>query len=170
MTQASITKARAGVTQPGRSRRPPVDLDGVPKDGSVFDGTDVPVEYLFAYLDEGYNLYTFLKYFPSVGMEQAVSAIRDRERVNADDIIHSERERVSGTPVFKGSRVPVRTLFNYMSYGYPLDVFLDSFPSVEHEQAISALEMAGKIMETYAYEIAATKAVLVKEADESAAG
>ena len=99
-------------------------------------GTDVPVQYLFAYLDEGYNLYTFMKYFPSVGMEQAVAAIRAREHVNADDIIHSERGRMSGTPVFKRvARCRLTTLFNYMSYGYPLDEFLEAFPSVEREQA-----------------------------------
>ena len=170
MTQATTTEAGAGVTNSSKARRPPVNLDDVPKDGPVFEGTDVPVRYLFAYLDEGYNLYTFLKYFPSVGMEQAVAAVRVREHVNADNVIHSERERVSGTPVFRGSRVPISTLFNYMSYGYSLDVFLDSFPSVEREQAIAVLEMAGKIMETYAYETAATNAVLVKEADGSASG
>lgn len=170
MTQASTTETREGVLESGQSRRPPVDLADVPKEGPVFEGTDVPVEYLFAYLDEGYNLYTFLKYFPSVGMEQAVATIRARERVNADDIIHSERERVSGTPVFKGSRVPVATLFNYMSYGYPLDEFLEAFPSVEREQAISALEMASRLMETYAYETATTKTAVVKDVDESAAG
>ena len=139
----------------GKARRPPVDLYDVPKDGPAFEGTDVPVQYLFAYLDEGYNLYTFLNYFPSVGMEQAVAAIRARERVNAADIIHSERERMSGTPVFKGSRVPVRTLFNYMSYGYTIDGFLAMFPTVERGQALRALEIASDALESIAYETAA---------------
>ena len=170
MAQATSDKMTQETIDAGKSRRPPVDIDDVPKDGPFFEGTDVPVAYLFAYLDEGYNLYTFLKYFPSVFMEQAVAAIRAREQVNADVIIHSDRERVSGTPVFKGSRVPVRTLFNYMSYGYPLDEFLEAFPSVERAQAIAALEMAGKIMETYAYETAATETAVVKDVDETAAG
>ena len=170
MTQASTTEAKQGTFKSGQSRRPPVDLADVPTDGPVFKGTDVPVQYLFAYLDEGYNLYTFLKYFPSVSHEQAVAAIRAREHFNADDIIHSERDRMSGTPVFKGSRVPVTTLFNYMSYGYPLDEFLEAFPSVEREQAIAALEMAGRLMETYAYDTAATKTAAVKDVDEAAAG
>lgn len=170
MTQATTIREREGIIESVKVRRPPVDIDDVPKDGPVFKGTDVPVAYLFAYLDEGYNLYTFLKYFPSVHMKQGVAAIRAREQVNAEDIIHSERERMSGTPVFKGSRVPVRTLFNYMSYGYPLDQFLEDFPSVEREQAIAALETAGRIMETYAYETAAAKLGLVKDADEAAAG
>ncbi len=170
MTQVTSDKMRQETIDAGKSRRPPVDLDDAPKDGPLFEGTDVPVGYLFAYLDEGYNLYTFLKYFPSVCIEQAIAAIRIRERINADDIIHSERERVSGTPVFRGSRVPVRTLFNYMSYGYPLDEFLEAFPSVEREQAISALEMAGRLLETYAYETAATKTAVLKDVDEAAAG
>lgn len=170
MTQATTTKAKSTAFSPGNSRPPPVDLSDVPKDGPVFKDTDVPVAYLFAYLDEGYNLYTFLKYFPTVDMEQAVKVLWDRERVNAADIIHSERGRMSGTPVFKGSRVPVSTLFNYMSYGYPLDEFLEGFPSVERAQAIAALEMAGRIMETYAYETAAAKLGLAKDADEATAG
>ena len=170
MTQASTTEVREGAIGSSIVLCPPVDLADVSKDGPVFDGTDVPVEYMFAYLDEGYNLYTFLKYFPSVDMERAVTAIRAREHVNADNIIHSERERMSGTPVFKGSRVPVTTLFNYMSYGYPLDEFLEAFPSVERAQAIAALEVAGRFMETYAYETAATKTAAVKDIDEAAAG
>lgn len=169
MAQAPSDKMRHETVDTGSSRRPPVDLDDVSKDGPFFEGTDVPLAYLFAYLDEGYNLYTFLKYFPSVGMEQAVAEIRAREQVNADDIIHSERERVSGTPVFRGSRVPVTTLFNYMSYGYPLDEFLEAFPSVERAQAIAALEIGGRIMEIYAYETAAAKLGLAKDADETAA-
>lgn len=169
MTQATSDKMRQETIDAGKPRRPPVDLDDVSKDGPFFEGTDVPVAYLFEYLDEGYNLYTFLKYFPSVGMEQAVAAIRNRERIYADDIVHSERERMSGTPVFKGSRVPVTTLFNYVSYGYPLDEFLEAFPSVERAQAIAALEIGGRIMEIYAYETAAAKLGLAKDADETAA-
>ncbi len=124
MTQSITTEAREGVMDSGKARRPPVDLADVPNDGPLFEGTDVPVQYMFANLDEGYNPYTFLKYFPSVDMVQAVAAIRARDHVNADDIIHSKREKMSGTPVFKESRVPVRTLFNYMSYGYTIDGFL----------------------------------------------
>ncbi|MYC06842.1 MAG: DUF433 domain-containing protein [Chloroflexi bacterium] len=88
-------------------------------------------------------------------MVQAVVAIRAREHVNADDIIHSERERMSGTPVFKGSRVPVRTLFNYISYGYSIDGFLAMFPTVEREQALKALGIASDALESIAYEAAA---------------
>lgn len=84
MTQVTSDKMRQETITARESRRPPVDIDDVPKDGPFFEGNDVPVAYLFAYLDQGYNLYTFLKYFPSVCMAQAVAAIRAREQVNAD--------------------------------------------------------------------------------------
>ena len=50
-------------------------------------------------------------------------------------IIHSDPEIHSGDPVFVGTRVPVRTLLDYIEGGDSLDVFLDNFPSVTREQA-----------------------------------
>jgi uncharacterized protein (DUF433 family) len=49
---------------------------------------------------------------------------------------------LSGTPVLAGTRVPVRILFEYLESGDSLDVFLDDFPSVSRELAISAMEQA----------------------------
>ena len=57
-------------------------------------------------------------------------------------------------PVFKGTRVLVKNLFDYMAHGYPLDVFLDHFPTVSHDQAVRTLEMAKEALESYAYETA----------------
>jgi uncharacterized protein (DUF433 family) len=57
-------------------------------------------------------------------------------------IVHSDPEILGGTPVFVGTRVPVKNLFDYLEAGDPLDVFLESFPSVTREQAIAALELA----------------------------
>lgn len=48
----------------------------------------------------------------------------------------------SGTPVFRGTRVPVKTLFDHLEAGDPLEVFLDDFPSVSRELAIAVLEQA----------------------------
>ena len=152
MTQAATDKARQGEFKVGNSRRPPVNLDEVPKDGPVFEGTDVPVQNLFAYLDEGYNLYTFLKYFPSVGMEQAVKVLD--AKVKANGIIHSNREIVSGTPVFKDTRVPVDILFGLLAAGENIDEFLQGFPSVSREQAVEALTLAKNALESIAYETA----------------
>ncbi|HKI37538.1 MAG TPA: DUF433 domain-containing protein [Gemmataceae bacterium] len=56
--------------------------------------------------------------------------------------VHSDPDILGGTPVFVGTRVPVRTLLDYLEAGEPLDEFLDDFPSVTREQAVAALEFA----------------------------
>jgi uncharacterized protein (DUF433 family) len=61
-----------------------------------------------------------------------------------NSIIHSDPEIHSGDAVFIGTRVPVRTLLDYIEGGDSLDVFLENFPSVTREQAISFLEEAGR--------------------------
>ena len=60
----------------------------------------------------------------------------------AHDVVHSDPEILGGTPVFVGTRVPVKNLFDYLEAGDSLDRFLDSFPSVTREQAVAALELA----------------------------
>ena len=60
--------------------------------------------------------------------------------------IHSDPEIMSGTPVFVGTRVPVKTLFDYLKAGDPLDEFLDGFPSVSREQALNFLEEAESLL------------------------
>ncbi|HUP53075.1 MAG TPA: DUF433 domain-containing protein, partial [Longimicrobiales bacterium] len=57
-------------------------------------------------------------------------------------VVHSDPAILSGTPVFVGTRVPVRSLFEYLEAGETLDEFLHQFPTVEREQAIAALELA----------------------------
>mgnify|MGYP001558084238 CR=1 FL=1 len=56
--------------------------------------------------------------------------------------IHSDPDVLGGTTVFTGTRVPVRTLFEYLEDGYPLDLFLRQFPSVRRQDAIALLEAA----------------------------
>ena len=56
--------------------------------------------------------------------------------------IHSNPEILGGTPVFVGTRVPVRALIDYLEGGDSLDQFLSDFPSVTREQAVAALEEA----------------------------
>lgn len=55
---------------------------------------------------------------------------------------HSDPEILGGAPVFLGTRVPVRSLFDYLEGGESLDEFLRQFPSVKREQAIGALDAA----------------------------
>ena len=57
-------------------------------------------------------------------------------------IVTIDPQILGGTPVFTGTRVPVKNLFDYLEAGDSLEVFLDAFPSVTREQAVAALEMA----------------------------
>jgi uncharacterized protein (DUF433 family) len=59
-------------------------------------------------------------------------------------IVHSDPEIHSGDSVFVGTRVPVRTLLDYIEGGDSLDVFLENYPSVSREQAVGFLEEAGR--------------------------
>jgi uncharacterized protein (DUF433 family) len=65
-------------------------------------------------------------------------------------IVHSDPEIMGGEPVFVGTRVPVKTLFDHLEAGDSLEVFLYDFPSVTREQAIATLEMAREAVETVA--------------------
>jgi uncharacterized protein (DUF433 family) len=53
-----------------------------------------------------------------------------------------DSEIMHGTPVFRGTRVPVQTLFDYLEGGETLEDFLEGFPTVNRELAIQALEEA----------------------------
>ena len=59
-------------------------------------------------------------------------------------VVQISPEIMSGTPVFKGTRVPVKTLIDHLEAGDSLDVFLEDFPSVTRQQAIDFLELASK--------------------------
>jgi uncharacterized protein (DUF433 family) len=57
-------------------------------------------------------------------------------------LIWINRQRVSGTPCFYASRVPIQTLFDYVQGNHTLDEFLDDFEGVTREQALGVLELA----------------------------
>ena len=57
-------------------------------------------------------------------------------------LITIDPEIHSGTPVFRETRVPIKTLFDHLEAGDSLEVFLDDFPSVSRELAIAVLEEA----------------------------
>ncbi len=65
---------------------------------------------------------------------------------DAGDVIHSDPEILNGTAVFRGTRVPVRILFEFLAAGDSLDKFLDAYPSVTRERATSVLEAAGELL------------------------
>ena len=62
--------------------------------------------------------------------------------------INIDREILSGTPVFNGTRVPIKNLFDYIEGGEDLTAFLDDFPSVSKTSAIAVLEMAKQSLTT----------------------
>ena len=66
--------------------------------------------------------------------------------MNTEPVIHSDPQILGGTPVFVGTRVPVRTLLEYLEHGDSLDTFLDHFPSVSRELAVAALELAKQML------------------------
>jgi uncharacterized protein (DUF433 family) len=57
-------------------------------------------------------------------------------------LITSTPDILGGTPVFRGTRVPVQTLIEYLEGGQSIDEFLDGFPTVSREQVIAFLEEA----------------------------
>ena len=57
-----------------------------------------------------------------------------------DDLITVDPEILGGAPVFKGTRVPVKTLFEYLENDYSLEEFLECFPSVTRDLACQVLE------------------------------
>jgi uncharacterized protein (DUF433 family) len=63
-----------------------------------------------------------------------------------DSVVHADPEILGGTPVFRGTRVPVKNLFDYLAAGDSLDQFLDDFPTVRRDQAVAALELAKDLL------------------------
>ena len=61
-------------------------------------------------------------------------------------VIVSDPDTLGGTPCFRGTRVPVDSLIDYLEAGDNLDEFLDNFPSVSREAAIAALEEAKTLL------------------------
>ena len=62
------------------------------------------------------------------------------------NIISIDAEVLGGQPVFKGTRVPVETLFMHLEQGVSLNEFLEDFPTVTREQAVAVLEIAEKLV------------------------
>lgn len=56
------------------------------------------------------------------------------------DRVTIDSEILAGTPVFAGTRVPVKTLFEYLQDNYTIEEFLECFPTVSREMAIQMLE------------------------------
>ncbi len=66
----------------------------------------------------------------------------DNHKALPEPLIWSDPGRLGGTPCFYGTRVPVKTLFDHLEAGDPLEVFLEDFPSVSREHAQAVLQLA----------------------------
>lgn len=60
--------------------------------------------------------------------------------MDRQDLITIDPDILGGTPVFRGTRVPIRTLFEYLENNYSLEEFIECFPSVSRELARQVLE------------------------------
>lgn len=63
------------------------------------------------------------------------------------NLITRNENVLGGIPVFIGTRVPVRTLFDYLKANHPLDEFLDDFPTVTRQQAQQVLEAVQRLLQ-----------------------
>ena len=67
-----------------------------------------------------------------------------------DNVVVKDPEVLSGAPVFRGTRVLVSSLWDYLETGQNVEAFLDDFPTVSQAQALAVLEEAKALVETHA--------------------
>ncbi|MEP7128657.1 MAG: DUF433 domain-containing protein [Chitinophagales bacterium] len=63
-----------------------------------------------------------------------------------DKVINIDAEILGGTPVFYGSRVPIKNLFDYLEAGETIETFLEDFEGVKKEQVLKVLELSEKLI------------------------
>ncbi|HBB94212.1 MAG TPA: hypothetical protein DC054_02365 [Blastocatellia bacterium] len=73
--------------------------------------------------------------------------------MDVKDLIEVDPEKMGGTPVFNGTRVPIKHLFDYLEGGDTVEVFLDHFPTVTRAQALGLLELSRETLLSQ-YEVA----------------
>jgi uncharacterized protein (DUF433 family) len=66
--------------------------------------------------------------------------------MKANSVVRIDPEIMSGTPCFDGTRVPARTLIDYLEAGDTLSDFLEDFPTVSRDQAVALLEEASQLL------------------------
>jgi uncharacterized protein (DUF433 family) len=67
-------------------------------------------------------------------------------RLSLDKVVSVDPDVMSGTPVFPGTRVPVKSLLDYLAAGDSLDQFLAQFPTVKREQAVALIDAAERLL------------------------
>lgn len=66
--------------------------------------------------------------------------------MSSADLITVDPQILGGAPVFKGTRVPVKSLFEYLEKGYTVEKFVECFPSVTKEMVCKVLERSEEIL------------------------
>ena len=72
----------------------------------------------------------------------------EQTKQTVNSLITCNARVMSGTPVFKNTRVPIKNLIDYLEAGDSLDEFLEDFPSVSRSQAVQTLELAKEMLLT----------------------
>ena len=108
---------------------------------------------LFGHLIHGGNLESFKKENPSIGPAWSKSAIHMAHQVLEETayrapnhLVHSNRKIMGGTPMFVGTRLPIKMLFDYLLDNCTLVEFADDFPTGNTEQLAAALKLACDIL------------------------
>lgn len=73
---------------------------------------------------------------------------KDYSQLPLRSLITRSKEYHGGTPVFRGTRVPVKTMFDYLEEGEPLDAFLKQHSTVTREHAAAVLAKIGERLKT----------------------
>ena len=118
---------------------------------------------LFDYLANGRSLKDFHWDFPSVFVEDTWDAVvtsgrileLDAYRGVTNGVVHSDLAYVSGAPIFAGTRLPIRILFDYLADGQTLKDFYYQYPSAPPDQLVAILKVAGEALEREANAAAA---------------
>ena len=76
-------------------------------------------------------------------MAATVEHVARRATQRLAECVEKDPARLGGEPVFRGTRVPVKSLFDHLSAGDSLETFLDDFPGVTREQVRAVLDVAG---------------------------
>ena len=133
-----------------------IQCDDAPAGGQlVFERTDVPVKRMFNYLSEAKSLKDFHWDFPSVFRSDAYDAVVASGRIleiaayrgEESGVFHSDRGIVSGSPVFVGSRMPIRTVFDYLSDGQNLKDFFYDYDTGVKKLLAPIVRLAGEALE-----------------------
>ena len=125
----------------------------------VFKRTDVPLKCMFDYLADLRSLKDFHWDYPSVSRSDPWDAVVTAGRILELDayrgvengIVHSDRGIVSGAPIFVGSRMPIRIVFDYLSGGKTLKDFYFDYDTGTKEHLAPAIKLARKALEREFY-------------------